>query len=70
MKLITILLLTVLAVFSLPYTIPNSELRVTLNKGLLVGVSYSSFEDEEGKDHYFQLALGIVVFTFIATDNG
>jgi hypothetical protein len=47
----------------------GSELAISFNKGFLLGFAYNKLEWEDDKevDHVYQVALGIVIFTYTVT---
>lgn len=54
---------------TLPYLVSGSELAISFNKGFLVGFAYNKMEfEEDGEvDRVYQVALGLVVFTYTIT---
>ena len=54
-----------LSLFAAPYVIADSELQISLLKGVLVGVNLDAqfFEDENITDYTLQVGLGIILFT-------
>ena len=54
-----------LSLFAAPYIIADSELKISLLKGVLVGANLDAqfYEDENITDYTLQVGLGFILFT-------
>lgn len=62
---IAITFLLLISLIAYVYYIEQADIEIALHKGLLFGFSQSSnyFEEEGETDHYFQVALVLIIIT-------
>jgi hypothetical protein len=69
LQIITLVLLAMIGSVFLVYFKEGAELTISLNKGVMFGISQADnyFEDDKETDYNYQVALGVLVLTLTWT---